>query len=223
MFGRLLGYLGPLWLEEKPSRERGDRFEIGAVVVNLTGVGNCSRLSSWPSAGVEIAVRIQERNLVGFRAADVLQQIAEGMAPRSLLPWIPLMQNADESAIIEKWKEVAGGEPEFARRLDYGALAILFADATNRQDMWKNALRGWNMIESSWVKEWEDSGRRKATTQIVLKLLQNKFGALPADLPNRVGEIGDLNVLNRLLDEALQVGNLDEFRKQIPNGALPKP
>jgi hypothetical protein len=55
MFGRLLGYLGPLWLEEKPSRERGDRFEIGAVVVNLTGLGNCSRLSSWPSAGVEIA------------------------------------------------------------------------------------------------------------------------------------------------------------------------
>ena len=139
MFGRLFSYLGTLWIEEKPSRERGDRFEIGAVVMNLTGVGSSSRFSSWPNAGVESGLKIRERNLVEFQAADVLQQIADGRAPRSLLPWIPLMQNADESGIIEKWKEVAESEPEFARRLDYGALAILFADAAKRKDVWQNA------------------------------------------------------------------------------------
>ena len=185
MFGRLLGYLGTLWIEEKPSRERGDRFEIGAVVVNLTGVGNCSRLSSWPNAGVESGLKVQERNLANFKAADILQQIADGTAPRSLLPWIPLMQNGNESAIIDKWKEVAASEPEYARRLDYGALAIQFADAVKRKDVWQNALREWNMIESTWLKEWEDLGRRKKAAEFVLKVLKNKFGALPADLPNR--------------------------------------
>src|SRR3954471_3454254 len=39
MFGRLLAYGGQVWLEKKPSEERGDRFQIGAVVVNLTGRG----------------------------------------------------------------------------------------------------------------------------------------------------------------------------------------
>ena len=79
------------------------------------------------------------------------------------------------------------------------------------------------MIESSWVKQWEDLWRRKATAENVLKLLQKKFGALPAEVPNRLGAIDDLGVLDHLFEQAMQAGNLDEFRKQIPNGALPKP
>ena len=79
------------------------------------------------------------------------------------------------------------------------------------------------MIESSWVKQWEDLGRRKNAAEFVLTLLENKFGVLPADLPNRVGSIDDLSVLHRLFDQAMQAGNLDEFRKQIPNGSLSKP
>ena len=37
LFGRLLGYGGLVWLEKKPAEERGDRFCIGAVVINLRG------------------------------------------------------------------------------------------------------------------------------------------------------------------------------------------
>src|SRR5207302_1909019 len=105
MFGRLLGYLGPLWIEEKPSNERGDRFEIGAVVVNLTGVGTSSRTSSWPNAGMESRLAIRERNLANMTAEVVLKQIADGTVPRSVLPWIPLMQGGNDSAMIDKWKE----------------------------------------------------------------------------------------------------------------------
>jgi len=32
MFGRLLGYLSQVWLEEKPSPERGDRFALGGLI-----------------------------------------------------------------------------------------------------------------------------------------------------------------------------------------------
>src|SRR5262249_16779098 len=52
MFGRLLGYFGPLWMELKPSDERGDRFHLGAIVVNLTGTGNASRTMAWPMTGM---------------------------------------------------------------------------------------------------------------------------------------------------------------------------
>src|SRR5712691_779428 len=43
LFGRLLAYLGLLWLEERPSAQRGARFAVGAVVINLTGRGNTAR------------------------------------------------------------------------------------------------------------------------------------------------------------------------------------
>jgi hypothetical protein len=37
LFGRLLVYLGQLWLEIRPTDAGGERFAVGAIVVNLTG------------------------------------------------------------------------------------------------------------------------------------------------------------------------------------------
>lgn len=65
MFGRLLGYLGSLWVELKPSAERGDRFQVGAVVVNLTGRGNTAQTMDWPEAGLLTRLGVVERNLAG--------------------------------------------------------------------------------------------------------------------------------------------------------------
>ena len=218
MFGRLLSYLGTLWVEEKPSKERGDRFEIGAIVVNLTGVGMSSRISSWPGAGLQSSLTVQERNLATLQAAEVLQQIADGTAPRSVLPWIPLMQDGNESGIIDKWKELVASEPQAERRTDYAALVEVFAEAVKRQDIWYNSLKEWNMIESKVIKRWEDVGRREQMVESILEVLQDKFGALPADLPSHLGAIDDLAILRRLHLPAVHAGSLDDFRKQIPNG-----
>jgi hypothetical protein len=43
MFGRLLVYLGQLWLEARPNGEPGRRYRVAAAVVNLTGQGHTSR------------------------------------------------------------------------------------------------------------------------------------------------------------------------------------
>src|SRR5437868_2306073 len=43
MFGRLFIYLGHIWIAEKPDPERGDRFCVAAIAVNLRGRGNASR------------------------------------------------------------------------------------------------------------------------------------------------------------------------------------
>jgi hypothetical protein len=218
MFGRLLSYLGTLWIEEKPSAERGDRFEPGAVVVNLTGAGATSRICSWPRAGIESRLTIQERNLSTLRADEVLRQIAEGTAPRSVLPWIPLMQNGNESGIIQTWKEVAATEPHVSRRTDYGALAAVFAEAVQREDIWDNALKEWNMQESRIVKKWEDVGRRENSVESVVEVLQARFGNLPPDLPHQLNSVADLAVLRELLRQAALISSVDDFRKQIPNG-----
>jgi hypothetical protein len=126
MFGRMLAYLGLLWMEEKPAPERGDRFCLGAVQVNLTGIGNCSNLSDWPDALVQTNLKVRELNLETFDAGSVLQRIADGNAPMAVLPWIPLMCGGNESGMIERWKEVAGTERSAQKRADYGALVEVF-------------------------------------------------------------------------------------------------
>ena len=223
MFGRLLNYRGSLWIEEKPTQERGDRFALGALVINLTGVGTTSRLYSWPSAGVESALTVRECNFSTLQATKVLEDIATGVAPLSALPWIPLMQGGNELDIIEKWKELAATEPVSLRRADYGALAMVFASHAKQHHVWKSALKEWNMFESEVVNEWQDMARRQQAANSVLMILQDKFGKLPADLPNHLQAIDDLSVLDQLLLKASHSGNLDEFQKQIPNGKLPKP
>jgi hypothetical protein len=214
MFGRLLGYFGPLWLTEKPSPEVGDRFHLGAIVVNLTGRGKTSRVMKWPEAGLETSLQIVERDLETFVAAAVLQDIEDGKAPGVVLPWIPLMQGGGESGIIEKWKELAGREADARRRGDYAGLALVFADAAGRMGIWKTALEGWNMRESQAVLEWQ----AEAKAEDVLKVLETRLGTLPADLPQRVGAIKDIKQLDRLLVSAARCASWDEFQRDLSNG-----
>ncbi len=219
MFGRLLGYLSQVWLEEKPSTERGDRFALGGVIVNLRGKGDASRLYSWPKAKLNTTLLVQECNLSTLIAADILEQIAQGKLGRVILPWIPAgCRSGCEWAIIERWKEIALTEPISGRRADYGGLVLVFADAAGCWDAWKLALKEWNMVESRQVKEWQEQARREERVATLLDVLQDKFGSIPADLPPHLQTIEDSNLLRQLILKAMHASNLEEFRRQIPNG-----
>jgi hypothetical protein len=110
MFGRLLVYLGQVWESVKPAAERGDRFELGRVVVNLTGKGDSSREMAWPEAGLGLGLRRPDLNLAEQGAGEVLEGIASGRLTRAVLAWIPLMQGGAEEAIIHRWRELAGAD-----------------------------------------------------------------------------------------------------------------
>jgi hypothetical protein len=141
MFGRLLQYLGSLWIEKRPDPEPGSRFCVGAVVVNLTGQGNSSRDYHWPAAGVRCHLGVWERNLADLSAGETLADVASGKTARCVLPWVPLLQAGDELGIIQRWVELASAEPDMRRRSDYGGLALVFAEAARRQEAWKLAPR----------------------------------------------------------------------------------
>jgi hypothetical protein len=238
MFGRMLGYLGTLWIEEKPTIERGDRFELGALLVNLTGRGDSSRCSDWPETGMRSDLNVAERNLSTYDAEQVLRDIADGKTTRAVLPWIPLMRNGGDLGIIEKWKELASADPNAQRRADYGGLVLVFAEAAKCWDDWKLALKEWNVIESKQVKEWQDQarkdgrqeghqegrlegrqeGQRENSLTSLLAVLNDKYGALPDDVPSHLKAIGDFTVLQQLLLKAVRAGSLDDFRKSMANG-----
>lgn len=210
MFGRLLVYLGSVWLECRPSPLPGDRFCLAAAVVNLTGRGNSGREMAWEAAGVEVTLRVREWNLGELEAVRVLDDVAAGRAPRPALAWIPLMQGGGEDAIIQRWLGLARQE-EDSRRADLG-LARVFAEAAGCRDVWDRALEGWNVAESNVVKEWIGMGEMRGKAEAVLELLTARLGPVPADLNTAIREAKDLAALRRLLLLAAQAGSIDQFR-----------
>jgi hypothetical protein len=214
MFGRLLQYLGSLWLEKRPDPEAGSRFCVGAVVVNLTGQGNSSRDYHWSAAGVRCHLGVCERNLADLSAAETLADIESGKTARCVLPWIRLLQGGDDSGIIQRWAELASAESDARRRSDYGGLALVFAEAAKRQEAWKLALKEWNMIRSQQVAEWKNEARVEAKIEDLLEVLRTRCGAVPEDLAATVRGTTDLGLLTRWLILAAQADSLEAFRQQ---------
>jgi hypothetical protein len=212
MFGRFLGYLAPLWLELRPDPERGSRFWVGAVVVNLTGHGRTSLNLEWPAAGLQTSLQAQERNLAGLSAAGTLEAIAAGRTAACVLPWIPLLTGGDDPGIIQRWRELAGAEPDSRRRSDYGALALVFAEAADRRALWRQALEGWNVTESKQVLEWQNQAAVKVSQTHLRDLLQDRFGTVPESLAQRIEATTDPERLRAAVRQVLQIKTPDELQ-----------
>jgi hypothetical protein len=213
MFGRMLEYLGRLWRERRPTDEQGSRFQVGGAVVNLTGVGQASRDLQLPqNTGIRTCLQLAERNLVQEDAAATLAEMAAGRVTRCLLPWIPLMNGGGEPGIIDEWVRQAQAEPDAARRGDYGGLALVFAELAGSRDRWREALRGWNVLQSQQVLEWQAN----ATANALLRMLQRRFHPeVPAELVATIQATTDMEQLNRWIDAAVTSASLDDFRQTI--------
>jgi hypothetical protein len=208
MFGRLLGYLGPLWVELKPSEERGDRFQVGAIVVNLTGRGSTAQTMDWPEAGLLTQLGVVERNLAGEDARAVLAAIGSGQASRTVLPLIPLMQGGGDAGIMAEWVRLASAEPDARRRTDFGGLALVFAEAGGCRAAWKQTLKEWNMIQSQQVLEW----RAEERAETLLDVLETKFGSVPTEVASVVRATTDIGRLKGWVVLAVKAPSLEQFR-----------
>ena len=222
MFGRLLIYLGTIWLEKRPTDAGKERYSVGALIVNLTGKGSASRKMRYADTELFVELSVVERDLETFDAAEILERIAAGELRRSVLPWIPLMRRADEIGIIERWKELAGQEPNARLRSDYGGLALVFSEAAKRLPLWKEQLKEWNVIESQQVLEWmaqgeakgEARGEAKGATNSLLRLLQKRYAPLPSDLLRAILQTPDLSLLRTWFDLALETDSLADFQQR---------
>lgn len=220
MFGRLLEYMGRLWRAEKPSRERGDRFWIIGAVLNLTGTGRASQDYEWSKGGPRTLVRVAERNAAQESAVKTLAGIADGSISRALLALIPLMQGGGEADSIEEWIRLASAEPDFRRRSNYGALALIFAEAADDWEVWKQALKEWNMRESKQVLEWQAEaraegraeGRREERAASLIAFLEARFQSVPADLIQAIQSQTNPDTLLALIPLAARAESVESFR-----------
>jgi hypothetical protein len=218
MFGRLLIYLGRLWREKRPTDQRGERFQVGGVVVNLTGQGATSRDMQLAGTAIRTCLGVEEANLATWGAADTLAEIAAGRTSRGVLPWIPLLQGGGESAIIERWKELAQAEPDSRRRAEYAGLALVFAEAASVREAWKQALQGWNMRQSQQVLEWQEEarvegraeGRLETKANDLVRLVEVRWPpGLPPELVAKVRATTELAQLNAWFDAAAAAPSLE--------------
>jgi hypothetical protein len=210
MFGRLLEYLGGLWRTARPDRERGSRFHVGAVVLNLSGTGTASREMRLPGTGLVTHLGVVERNLASESAADLLGAIERGEHGRALLGWIPLMRGADDRGIIDRWKLAAEAEPNDRTRSELGGLAKVFAQVADRWKLWNDALREWNVKRSIAADEWRAEGRQT----MLLDLLRGYFGEPPEDLVSKIEQTTDAATLRQWLLLAGRAADLAAFRAQ---------
>jgi hypothetical protein len=210
---RLMVVMALIRLTERPSEEVGDRYSVGAVVVNLTGKGSARREHHWRGAGLHVLVQPREWNFAEVPADLVMRQVADGLAPLEALAWIPLMLRGNDPGIIEQWPILARRETNRQRRADLG-LALVFAELVGTDKLWARTLEGWNVRESPFLKQQEDRALAKGKAESLLQILQQRFKTVPDDLSTAILEVQDLGRLTSWINLAVSARTLRTFRKQ---------
>jgi hypothetical protein len=214
MFGRMLEYLGRLWLERRPTNLSIDHYQVVAAVINLKGVGHTSRDIVLATTGARTCLAVVERNLRDEGAFQTLGRIAAGTTARCILPFIPLMRGGQKPGIIARWKEIAQAEQDPRRRADYAGLALVFADLTRCRAVWRRHLEGWNVEVSMQVLEWQEQAALRTKKDDVLRVLRKRLdSAIPAELEGTIRGASDPKQLDRWLDAAAGSSTLTEFRR----------
>jgi hypothetical protein len=217
MFGRLLEYLGAAWRRLKPTKLPGDRFSVGAVVVNLTGTGDASRRMRLPRGRVRTDLIVQEWNMGALSADNLIKQVKSGKAPRMALPFAPLMKKGDDPAMMRRWLALAEQESNPERKSALGLVRV-FAEKAGCVEVWRQALEGWNVTESQVVREWTAKAREetaaKTRAEDLVLFLQERFGELPESLNKILVATQDQEQLNRWIRLAAKARDLPHFQEQ---------
>jgi hypothetical protein len=108
---------------------------------------------------------------------------------------------------IQQWLQLAAADPDARRRSEY-TLARVFAQAAGCFDVWNQALKGWNVVESIAVREWQ----AQAVAELLVNQLTAKFGPVPQDQTEAIRGTTDLAILKRWGILAVESTSLDQFR-----------
>jgi hypothetical protein len=220
---RLLEYLARLRRELRHGPRRRDKFRVAAGLVHLTGSRSADTLDMTLPGDSTVGLRltIASKALREQDAALILAEIAAGGASRWLLPWAPLMKNGGKPTIVEEWARLASAEPNPLWRSNYAALALIFAELTRHQALWKKTLEGWNVKTSPIIEEWKAEGRAEGRAEgqaigrreDLLQLLSDRFSeSLPTDLVAAMAAETDLKKLSEAIRAVLKSASIEEFR-----------
>ena len=124
----------------------------------------------------------------------------------------PLMQGADDPAVIAEWKRLALQESDAAKRGSYGALALVFADLVGRKDVWEKELEGWNVQESYFVNKWQAEATRKTLRGAVRSVLTSRgIDPIPPEINAALDGQSNPDVLDAWIKGAVTATTASDF------------
>jgi hypothetical protein len=187
------------------------------VVVNLRKKGNASRRMLWRAAGLGTTLRPRERNLGGMAAGHLLRLVANGAAPRLALAWLPLMKCGEQPGMIKRWLDLAIQESNPAHRREL-KLAEVFAEAAGCREVWRDALKEWDKMESQVLKEWTAEAERKAVREPLLRVVEARFGKPSSALLEAIQAAEEVAQLQKWLLVAATAPSLEEVQLAVFGG-----
>jgi hypothetical protein len=167
MLERVGEYAFILRRERRHGPGAAGKYVVLGLVLNLTGAEQPNQLDmivpEWDDASHRL--KVSQGTLGTEDAGQSLARIAAGELDTWVLVWLPLLRGAAEPANIAEWQRLAAREPDSRNRSDLGALALVFAELADTASVWREALKGWNMMESPQVLEWQREARIEASRE----------------------------------------------------------
>jgi hypothetical protein len=219
---QLLEYVVRCRRERRPPSDPRLRYQVAGVLIDLTGQRATDTLNM-PVPGMPgfgLSFRGVCRRLAGEDAAATLAGIAAGRIATCVLPWIPLMRVAAETAVVAEWKRLVDERLPPHERDEYAADTRVFVGLARLRPVWDRMLKEYKMETSDVVMEWQAEARAEGDLRTrradLLRILERRYKTpAPADILQAVQATTDLDVLARWLDAALDAGSYDEFRAAL--------
>ncbi len=194
---------------------------VYGVLIHLTGSRKAGPLLLSKSASHPgVLVKPTEVWLADESATDALARIELGELALCVLPWVVLMRGGGEPQVIERWKQLAGREPDFEKRAAYGYFALTFAELIPELVNWQHGLEGWDVRESQLSKtikqEGVEAGKLSEARELTLTLLRSRFGpAVPEPIRLTIEGTNDLQVLHRWFLTVAATNSWEDFQKTM--------
>jgi hypothetical protein len=93
-------------------------------------------------------------------------------------------------------------------------MAVLFAEKAGHGAAWREALKGWDVMESQIVKEWTAQARAEGAALALLRMLERRFKTVPDDLRTAIEAVADAARLVDCIDHVQQSRTLRQFRQK---------
>ncbi len=166
---------------------------------------------------------MQERYLAEESAFHTLQAIESGEVSPSLLAFIPLMKNDGEEGILQRWLSLAARQSSAKRREDVGTVALVLAELKPWFGVWQDALKEWNMRESTviqgWINQGKDEGLKEGlkegrlaqARQTLHRLVSKRFGAVSDEVARRIEQMTDVEQLEQAIERVFEVASVEEL------------
>ena len=225
ILSRLLEYVARFLRKVRHGLSRGEDYQVGGAILVLTGklnrrsigmalLGTPARLDFSPCV-----VCLEETP-----ARETLARIEGGELSRSVLPWIPLMDQGGEADVVEWWKRLAEADPSEDSRRDWAGLAKVFADRVGCLDVWEKSLEGWAMWKSKVIEEWRQDGRQEGRQEgrqdgrsdAIIDFLKARFpGQLTDEVAKRITAERAEAKLKEWISLAATAASFDDVRAKV--------